>query len=370
MTLRLCLTGNEPRQSYLFEELARAAEVVDVIPFEDVDVVTRYLAAGLSLSWPRSEWWYNYHMHPLVQRRHRKVLSRGMRRHMGAIDALVMWGSWFHPFRASAASVPFYPYVDQSHTLGGLPGEPRAWIGRRRRAHALQRECYRAAGAIFCMSDWARRQTLESYDLDASKVISVGWGPCGVDLSGETPSQTPHTGEPIVLHVSNNFYRKGLDFLVETAEIVCAAVPSVRFVVVGKDMSGFAIPSTTRVQFLGRIRDKARLQDLFRSASLFFLPHRFDRSPHVLIEAMSAGLPLVASAQGGAIELIEGQSTGYACRVGATVEYAEAIVTLLRDPGMRRRMGEAGRALVRTKYNWPTIAEQMVRIISTQVAHR
>ena len=270
MTIRLCLTGNEPRQSYLFEELAHRATVVGVVPFDDVDLLTKYVAAGLSISWPRSEWWYNYHMHPLLQRRHRKVLLRGLRRHLDAMDALVMWGSWFHPFRSNTVSVPFFPYVDQSHTLTSLPGEPRGRFGRRKRAHALQQECYVAAGAVFCMSEWARQQTLASYDLRSDKVLSVGWGPCAVDLSAETLSDRDQERPPIVLHVSNNFYRKGLDYLVETAERVCAVIPDTRFIVVGRDMSGFAVPTTRRVEFLGRIREKARLQELFRAASLFF----------------------------------------------------------------------------------------------------
>ena len=369
MTIRLCLTGNEPRQSYLFEELARRATVVGVVPFEDVDLLTKYVAAGLSISWPRSEWWYNYHMHPLLQRRHRKVLLRGLRRHLDSMDALVMWGSWFHPFHSNMVSVPFFPYVDQSHTLTSLPGEPRGRFGRRKRAHALQQECYGASGAVFCMSEWARQQTLASYDLRSDKVISVGWGPCAVDLSAEALSDQDQERPPIVLHVSNNFYRKGLDYLVETAERVCAAIPDARFIVVGRDMSGFAVPTTRRVEFLGRIREKARLQELFRAASLFFLPHRFDRSPHVLVEAMSAGLPLVTSAQGGAIELIDDQSTGYLCSPGAIAEYADSIITLLRDSNLRKRMGDNGRALMLAKYNWPVIAQRMINVIANKIQY-
>ncbi len=49
------------------------------VPFDNIDPVTKYVAAALSYASPREEWWGNYHMHPLIQRRRRKVLGRGMR---------------------------------------------------------------------------------------------------------------------------------------------------------------------------------------------------------------------------------------------------------------------------------------------------
>jgi glycosyltransferase involved in cell wall biosynthesis len=102
---------------------------------------------------------------------------------------------------------------------------------------------------------------------------------------------------------------------------------------------------------------------LFATSSVFFLPHRFDRSPHVLVEAMSAALPLVASAQGGAIELIRGKDTGFMCQPGNVNEYAEAIVTLLRDRDLQARMGANGLALMKARYNWSAIARTMLTFI-------
>ena len=367
MSIRLILTGNEPRQRYLFEALGRYAQVNAVLSFEDIDLVTKVLGRALSFSWPRLEWSENYHMHPLLQRRRCEVLLRSMRDHLGDSDALLMWGSWFRPFLHDTPGLPVFHYVDQSHSLRNLPGERRGRFARRRRAHALQGECYASAGAIFCMSEWARQQTLESHDVDPEKVIAVGWGPCAIDLSNETDSDAR---DPIILHVSNAFYRKGLDYLAQAADQVCAVVPNARFVVVGRDRTGFRVPVSSKIEYLGPIYDQRRLAQLFRSASLFFLPHRFDRSPHVLIEAMSAGLPLVASAQGGAIELIEGRSTGYLCTPGSISEYADSIIALLRDADLRKRMGESGRALVRAKYNWPAIAQRVIDVISRRVIAR
>jgi glycosyltransferase involved in cell wall biosynthesis len=361
MSIRLCLTGNEPRQRYLFEELTHIVDVKAIVPFDDIDPLTKMLAAGLSFSWPRLEWWENYYMHPLMQRRRRNVLRKGIAPTLKDIDALLMWGSWFQPFLGKNSEIPFFHYIDQSHSLTNLPGERHGHFARRKKAHALQAKCYAAASGIFCMSDWARNQTLESHTVRPEKVTAVGWGPCAVDLSNEELGCAER--DPIVLHVSNDFYRKGVDFLIDTAERVFRTIPTARFLVVGRDSSGFAVPATSRVEFLGPVYDKVALASLFRAASVFFLPHRFDRSPHVLVEAMSASLPLVASSQGGAVELINGKDTGYLCEPGAVDQYAEAIITLLRDTNLKRRMGSNGRNLMRQRYNWQTVAQRIANLI-------
>lgn len=359
--LSLVLTGNEPRQRYLFDAISSTLHVPCVLGFDDIDPITKLAAATLSLSWPRSEWWKNYQMHPLVQIRRRHILSRGLSAIKEDIDALLMWGSWFQPPPLPAKKLPFFNYIDQSHSLHNLPGERKGRFARRVRAHALQAATYEASAGIFCMSEWARTQTLESHRVHPRKVVTVGWGPCGIDLS--VHNFTDVERDPIVLHVSNDFYRKGIDFLLSTAERVHVAVPTARFLVIGEDAGGKKLPSSDYVLFLGRISDKQILADYFRKASLFFLPHRFDRSPHVLVEAMSAALPLVASYQGGAIELIEKTGTGFLIQSGDISGYADCIISLLRDQHLQRAMGQRSQELMKQKYNWPVIASRIGDII-------
>jgi glycosyltransferase involved in cell wall biosynthesis len=358
VALTLCLAGNEPRQQYLFAELARQSRVLAELAFDDIDPVTKVVAALLSYARPRSEWWGNYQMHPLVQRRRRRVLQRGLRRVTPRPDALLTWGSWFNP----ASDVPFFTYIDQSRSLAPLPGERPASRQRGERAHAMQAKTYQDAGAVFCMSQWARAQTLEAHDVPPDKVLAVGWGPCAVDLSTEAIPDAAR--EPLVLHVSNDFRRKGVDYLLATAERVAAVDPTIRFVVIGRDGSGLPVADTKNVTFTGPIYDRAQLADYFRRASLFFLPHRFDRSPHVLVEAMSAGLPLVTSAQGGASELVDGTGIGAAVAVGDVDGYAGAILHLMRDADARRTASIRARALMMERYNWPVIASRILERIS------
>lgn len=365
--MRLALTSNEPRSRFLFDALKQQADVVSEIDFDDIDFVTKYCAALLSYDRPRSEWWGNYQMHPLIQRRRRKVLQRNLERTVVQADALLMWGSWFHPTHGMVkGALPFFNYIDQSRTRTPLPGEPPASILHRERSYQLQAETYESSRGIFCMSEWARRQTLEAHSVTSSKVHAVGWGPCAVNLSSEVDDSHPR--KPVILHVSNDFHRKGVDFLVATAERVASVAPTVKFVVIGEDVSGMVKRDLPNVEYLGPLWG-SNLEEHFRSATAFLLPQRFDLSPHVLVEAMSAGLPIIASAQGGAVELIEGKDTGFLVQTGDIEGYVSAVVSLLNDPRMRRRMGDNGRALMLEKYNWPTIAGKILDTIVSDLAN-
>lgn len=367
MAVSLVLTGNEPRQRYLFDTLARIGDVKGEVAFDDIDPLTKLTAAALSFARPRSEWWGNYQMHPLVQRRRQRVLASQLRSVTARADALVMWGSWFPPFASGDRfAIPFVNYIDQSRSLQRLPGEEPARFSRRQKSHAMQAITYANSLAVLCMSRWAREQTLEAHRLPDDKVINIGWGPCGVDLSAEDLSGSPR--EPIVLHVSNDFHRKGVDWLIDTAARVRTAVPAARFVVIGRDSSGLALRPESNVEVLGPIYDKSRLMDYFRRASLFFLPHRFDRSPHVLVEAMSAGLPVVTSEQGGPIELVEGRDTGILCSPGDIAGYADAVIALLTDEKLRTTMGQNAVALMRARYNWTSVGRRLVEVIQERLA--
>lgn len=363
---RLLFASNEPRARFLLEELRRSWDVAGLENFDDIDALTKYTTAALTFRKPRVAWWRAYQMHPLLQRRRRRVLQHAMRRHAGPVDALFMWGSWFHPTRGWPAELPFFQYIDESLSPDP-PGATTAFARRtHRRSFELQAQNYAACAGIFCMSEWAHAQTLAAHPGCAGKLHVVGWGPCGVDLSEEEIDEKLR--RPLVLHVSNDFKRKGVDFLVQTAARVRARLPLAEFVVIGRTGDFDQRPAGGLVRFVGPVYDRQELSRYFREASLFFLPHRFDRSPHVLVEAMSAGLPIVASRQGGCTELVEGQDTGWAFPIGDIQGYAGAIESLLVDRTLRARKGAAARRLMREKYSWPTVAERITAIMTRVLA--
>jgi glycosyltransferase involved in cell wall biosynthesis len=95
-----------------------------------------------------------------------------------------------------------------------------------------------------------------------------------------------------------------------------------------------------RVRFLGATRHVAQV---LAEARLFVLSSRSEGFPRSILEAMRAGLPVVASRVGGVEEAVLDGATGMIVNPGDSAQLASALDRLARDPDLRRWMGHAGR---------------------------
>ncbi|MDA2917589.1 glycosyltransferase, partial [Nitrospinae bacterium AH_259_B05_G02_I21] len=99
----------------------------------------------------------------------------------------------------------------------------------------------------------------------------------------------------------------------------------------------------SRVDFLGTRSD---MPELFAAMDCFVLPSKRDSFPVVLLEAAAAGLPCVATDDGGNPESVIHERTGLLVPVDDPKALAEAVVSVLDDPERARRWGAAGRAKI------------------------
>ncbi len=95
-----------------------------------------------------------------------------------------------------------------------------------------------------------------------------------------------------------------------------------------------------RVQFLGERRDVAKL---LSGVQIFALASRWEGFPISILEAMRAGLPVAASNAGGVAEAVEHGVTGFLVPCGDAAALRACLELLLRDPALRKRLGDAGR---------------------------
>ncbi len=95
-----------------------------------------------------------------------------------------------------------------------------------------------------------------------------------------------------------------------------------------------------RVHFLGVRSDVA---EILSAADIFALASDWEGTPIAVMEAMAAGLPVVATAVGGVPELVEHGKTGLLVARGDMASLAAALDALVRDPGRRRALGGAAR---------------------------
>jgi glycosyltransferase involved in cell wall biosynthesis len=146
---------------------------------------------------------------------------------------------------------------------------------------------------------------------------------------------------------------KGQKDLVEAAGLVARCFPSARFFLAGKydvDKSYYAdIERRVRelglekvVQFTGEIAP-SHVPPVLASMDISVLPSLSEGMSNTLLESMSAGKPVVATAVGGNPELVEDGKTGYLVPPGDPNAMAERLLNLLANPELRREMGLRGK---------------------------
>ncbi|HSW31588.1 MAG TPA: glycosyltransferase [Longimicrobiales bacterium] len=107
-----------------------------------------------------------------------------------------------------------------------------------------------------------------------------------------------------------------------------------------------ALEKAGRARFVGLVQGTAKAEAL-ADADVFALPSKFayEGQPLAILEAMAAGLPVVSTPRAAIPDMVRDGETGLLVAEGSVDELAAALDRLARDPSLRRRMGEAGRAL-------------------------
>ena len=113
----------------------------------------------------------------------------------------------------------------------------------------------------------------------------------------------------------------------------------------------------SRVRFLGYRADVA---DLMRAADIFVLPSHREGMPRSIVEAMLSGLPVVATDIRGSNEAVIDGATGLLVPVGEPRALATALNALVDDPARRKRLGEAGLARARDRFDEARVVQRQI----------
>jgi glycosyltransferase involved in cell wall biosynthesis len=162
--------------------------------------------------------------------------------------------------------------------------------------------------------------------------------------------------EPRILFLGRPELKKGFRDLLKAMPAVIALVPTARLVVAGDGDIDSARPLaeelgiSASVTFLGFVRGERKTRELQRAAVLC-LPSYDEGVPMALLEAMSHGIPVVATPVGGVPDLIRSGENGLLISPGDTDGLARAIVSLLTDSYLSARIGDAGFASIERLYS-------------------
>jgi len=160
--------------------------------------------------------------------------------------------------------------------------------------------------------------------------------------------------ELVVGTVGRLLERKGHFELVSAWATICERDVNARLVFVGDGKDRVEITAHAHelgcadsIEFLGTRRD---VPSLLAAMDVFAFPSYFEGLPGAIIEAMAAGLPIVATPVDGTAELLDSYRTGLFVRPEDAAELTWAITRLLESPGLRESLGEAAQERAQTEF--------------------
>ncbi len=269
-------------------------------------------------------------------------------------------------FAASLARALDVPAVKTVHVVQRRMNALRG-TGERTRSLAGQEQALAEAARVIVPSQAAAAALLTG---DAGLAARLRVAPHGIDDSdaarAAVAARSGENGAPAVLHVGRFADVKGTPELFAALLRLLAARPQVAAVIAGgvpenrrserrwlQCWRRLAPPTVSgRAHFVGWLAPEALLPH-YRAAALLLVPSRFETFGLVALEAMLHGVPVVASAAGGLVELIRDGETGLLVPPGESRALAEQAAALLDQPGRARRLGQAAAAAVRENYVWP-----------------
>jgi 1,2-diacylglycerol 3-alpha-glucosyltransferase len=194
------------------------------------------------------------------------------------------------------------------------------------------------------------RKTLEEHGISNTIVI-----PAGMDYrfyskgEGDWVKKRYRLGKKrIVLHVGRIVKEKNLELLINEAESIMNKKPNVVFMIVGQGPAEEDYKDMVRLKgleehfiFTGFV-PKKELPDYYAAGDVFAFPSYFDTQGLVALEAMAAGLPVVAPERSGSSDFIEDGKSGHLFR--EEVDFREKILLALEN---RDELGERGREIAK-----------------------
>ncbi|HEY2628654.1 MAG TPA: glycosyltransferase family 4 protein [Usitatibacter sp.] len=252
------------------------------------------------------------------------------------------WRKSFFIVPARLLGVPYLLHMHGGNFIDFYRG--RSWPVKR-----FVRWIYGGARCVIALSEeW--RVALSA--MQPASRIEVIANPVSIPPGRTAPDDTA----PRVLFLGVVCERKGVHDLLRAWPQVLDRVPDARLVLAGSGDVDAALALARElgiaasVETTGWILGEEKMRHM-RQASVFTLPSHFEALPMSVLEAMAAGLPVVATRVGGVPAAIDDGSTGILVEPRDVAGLGRALAALLADASARRCMGEAARAAARQRFS-------------------
>ena len=186
---------------------------------------------------------------------------------------------------------------------------------------------------------------------------------------------TPNT--PLLAIISRIYPQKGHELLLRALAMIKSDVPDIRLLVVGDDdpdyktlQHGRGYTDTLKdlVNELGLnehvifTNHRTDVQHVLAACDIFTMPSSDEACPMAILEAMAMKKPVIALDSGGMPEIVERGESGFLSAPGNIAELSENIFKLIKEPELRKRMGECGRQRVEQDFNLFRLANDVEQV--------
>lgn len=296
------------------------------------------------------------------------------------VDAVIPAIKEFQPEIVHAFHTVFLPPVARLvKVLYGIRfiitthGSDLHYLSRDRRFIGLIKDAIRVSALITANSNFTRRWFLKMFGVEwADKIRTI---PGGVYID-----QYGHNGEmrekidkqfrlkdkKVVLFTGRLTVHKGVEYLIKAAKEIKGEV-----VILGDGPERGYLQklikdyNLTNVKILGYMSPKEQVsfKSFYGRADVYVAPSTWNEPLGlVILEAMAAKTPVIATRRGGITSLVKDGYNGYLVRARNARQIAERVNSLLADDELRKKMGERSYKVVAERYTWKKIADKFVRI--------
>ncbi len=214
----------------------------------------------------------------------------------------------------------------------------------------LGKRVFEAASRIVTRSEWARKSVIQDYQIDPEKVKVIYPGVDVNQLKPPDPLEKKTQKLFNILFVGNDFDRKGGHDLLEV------------FFAEFADKAELNLVTNTPIKYQHphlHIHNNVQAYsskwlELYRQADVFVMPTYFEGFGWVFIEAMAAGLPVIATNINAIPEIVTHGETGFLIQSGDRYHLARSLRYLMDNPILAQEMGEKGRKVAEQKFNAQT----------------
>ncbi len=248
------------------------------------------------------------------------------------------------------------PYVNTPFVHPGQWGDAAADVRH-------YKKCDRVIGLVDTDSDY-----LISLGIDTHRVATIGVSPDLTTTTNPAAFREKHGfgTSPLVVYVGRMMAQKGASAVVDSVDLVTAAIPDVQFVFIGpgnEEEVGIFKNARANVHYLGKVSSQEKA-DALAACDVFCMPSMSEILPTVYLEAWSLGKPVVGGRAHGLPELIHGNDCGIAAEQSGTA-VAAAITSVLTNAELAEHFAANGKALVAAKYSVPAVTAQLLDLYKT-----